>query len=75
MKVKRKLLVYPNSGEIWDAVKKEFISCSSVFLTDQKFSEEAITWYKLGAEMIGGCCQIRPPCITKIRQKLTEFVN
>jgi homocysteine S-methyltransferase len=47
-------VVYPNSGRIWDAVKKEWIGSKGVGF-DQKLINE---WSNAGAQYIGGCCGI-----------------
>jgi len=47
-------VVYPNSGRVWDAVKKEWIGSS-----DSGFDQELINqWQAAGAQYIGGCCGI-----------------
>jgi homocysteine S-methyltransferase len=47
-------VVYPNSGRLWDAVKKEWIGSSEAGF-DQKMITE---WVKAGAKYIGGCCGV-----------------
>jgi homocysteine S-methyltransferase len=47
-------VVYPNSGRLWDAVKKEWIGSSGA-----GFNQELINqWKSAGARYIGGCCGI-----------------
>jgi len=47
-------VVYPNSGRLWDAVKKEWVGSS-----DSGFDQELINqWQAAGAQYIGGCCGI-----------------
>ncbi len=53
-KCDKPFVVYPNSGRIWDAVKKEWIGSKGVGF-DQKLINE---WSKAGAQYIGGCCGI-----------------
>jgi homocysteine S-methyltransferase len=50
------ILVYPNSGEIYDATKNRWDG-DPVF---HSFGEEAREWYKAGARLIGGCCRTTP---------------
>ena len=51
---KKPYVVYPNSGRVWDANKKEWIgSRGSGF--DAKLIKQ---WQDCGAEFIGGCCGI-----------------
>ena len=47
-------VVYPNSGRIWDAEKKQWFGSAST-----GFDQELIkSWQLSGAEYIGGCCGI-----------------
>jgi homocysteine S-methyltransferase len=50
------ILVYPNSGEIYDAATYSWhgeTSCDA-------FAEQARQWYAAGAQIIGGCCRTTP---------------
>lgn len=56
------ILVYPNSGEIYDTEKGGWNGapvCSS-------FGESAREWYARGARVIGGCCRTTPDDIRSI---------
>ncbi|EXU73634.1 homocysteine S-methyltransferase [Erwinia mallotivora] len=56
------LVVYPNSGEQYDAISKTWHSeASSCSLTDF-----LPTWQQLGAKLIGGCCRTTPADIAAI---------
>ena len=52
----KKIVVYPNSGEVYDAGTKKWSafdnSVSSQFLIRQ--------WHEAGADIIGGCCRTGP---------------
>lgn len=50
------ILVYPNSGETYDATKSDWDG-HPVY---GSFSEEAKVWYEAGARLIGGCCRTTP---------------
>ena len=50
------LLVYPNSGEQYDAVSKSWHSAPSGCTLHDKFPE----WQQAGARLIGGCCRTTP---------------
>ena len=50
------VLVYPNSGESYDAARNDWDG-QPVY---ESFSEEAKSWYQAGARMIGGCCRTTP---------------
>jgi homocysteine S-methyltransferase len=47
------ILVYPNTGESYDAEKNDWKGD----LVYASFSEEAKNWYRSGARMVGGCCR------------------
>lgn len=56
------LIVYPNSGEHYDAVTKTWNSAPS----DLKLVEQLDDWYAAGARLIGGCCRTTPEDIQAI---------
>ena len=56
-------VVYPNSGRVWDAVKKEWTGSAAVGFNDQLIQE----WMEFGAEIIGGCCGIGATEIAEIK--------
>jgi homocysteine S-methyltransferase len=56
------ILVYPNSGEMYDATKNDWDG-QPVYAS---FSEEAREWHRAGARMIGGCCRTTPEDIRGI---------
>lgn len=60
------LLVYPNSGETWDAQRHCWISDTGT--TD--FRPLVQTWYNLGMRLSGGCCRTTPPTIAQISHTL-----
>ncbi len=49
----KSILVYPNSGESYDATKHDWDG-QPVY---ESFGEEAREWYDAGARLIGGCCR------------------
>lgn len=49
------LLVYPNSGEHYDAASKRWSGGGTL-----DFGEQARSWYEQGARLIGGCCRTNP---------------
>ena len=55
-------VVYPNSGRIWDAVKKEWTGSDGVGFDEKLLGE----WKAAGAQYIGGCCGIGPAEIEQI---------
>jgi homocysteine S-methyltransferase len=60
------ILVYPNSGELWDAKNRLWYGSSNV----SEFAELARTWYIAGAHAVGGCCRTTPAHIRAVREVL-----
>lgn len=56
------ILVYPNSGETYDARRNDWNGDPVV----DSFGEQAKEWYKAGARLIGGCCRTTPEDIRVI---------
>lgn len=56
------ILVYPNSGEHYDATKSDWDG-HPVY---ESFGAEAKEWYNAGARLIGGCCRTTPEDISVI---------
>jgi homocysteine S-methyltransferase len=56
------ILVYPNSGESYNAEKKDWDSNPEF----ESFGEEAKVWFDAGARLIGGCCRTGPEDIRVI---------
>jgi homocysteine S-methyltransferase len=58
------IVVYPNSGETYDALTNRWnglIACAD-------FGPQTREWYELGARVIGGCCRTTPEHIQEIAQ-------
>jgi homocysteine S-methyltransferase len=60
------IVVYPNSGETYDAARKQWRG-ESVPAEFGTFSRE---WRKMGAVLVGGCCRTRPAHIQQIRDRV-----
>ena len=60
------LVVYPNSGEGFDASAKRWSGAAD----PSRFGEEACIWHAAGARLIGGCCRIGPTDIHRLKQCL-----
>ena len=57
------VIVYPNSGEIYDPVANTWhgeTSCDA-------FGEQSKEWFENGAVIIGGCCRTTPDHIREVR--------
>ncbi|OMO51671.1 Homocysteine S-methyltransferase [Corchorus capsularis] len=64
------IVVYPNSGEIWDGRAKKWLP--SKCFGDDKFETVATRWRDSGAKLIGGCCRTTPATIRTISKALKE---
>jgi len=63
-KTQKPLIVYPNSGEVFD------INCNCWTKGERcvDFTVASERWYNLGARVIGGCCRTTPIDIKKISE-------
>jgi homocysteine S-methyltransferase len=57
------LLVYPNSGEAYDASSKQWGGAHEA----ASFGDQARSWYAAGARLIGGCCRTSPKDIRGVK--------
>jgi len=64
----KKIVVYPNSGEAYNAESKTWLGLSDPEL----FVAMAKEWIKMGADIIGGCCRIGPDHIRSISEFLVN---
>ena len=60
------VMVYPNSGEKYDAVGKRWHASPY----DVDWGEAAAEWVRAGASAVGGCCRISPEQIADLRRRL-----
>jgi homocysteine S-methyltransferase len=56
------IMVYPNSGEGWDAATRSWIGTTD----PDAFGEMARDWFAAGAQIVGGCCRTRPAHIRQV---------
>lgn len=54
------VVVYPNSGERWDAAARRWSGTPGLSPTD------ALTWLDAGARLVGGCCRVGPASIAAL---------
>jgi homocysteine S-methyltransferase len=54
------IVVYPNSGEGWDAVRRRWTG------TPGNWTDDVPAWVEAGARLVGGCCRVRPSHIAAI---------
>jgi homocysteine S-methyltransferase len=62
------ILVYPNSGEGWDAAAR----CWTAVSDSEDFGSKAAEWMKAGAQIVGGCCRTRPAHIRAVAQAVEQ---
>lgn len=60
------VVVYPNSGEAWDAARRCWVVGDSAEW-DTVFAGQVQAWQRLGARLIGGCCRTTPETIRGVR--------
>lgn len=59
------VVVYPNSGETWDAGARAWNGRSTFA------PEQVLAWRDSGARLIGGCCRVGPDAVASIARTLT----
>ena len=64
----RPIIVYPNSGEGWDAETKSWTGSAD----SSSFALAARAWRDAGAQLVGGCCRTGPEDIRGVRNALTD---
>lgn len=60
------VVVYPNSGEVWDAEARAWNGRSTFT------AEQVLGWRESGARLIGGCCRVGPEAVASIARTLTS---
>ncbi|MFD2416730.1 homocysteine S-methyltransferase [Amycolatopsis pigmentata] len=64
---RKPVIVYPNSGEEWDATRRAWTPPS-------RFTAELVPrWIRAGADLVGGCCRIRPADIAMVRRTVDSY--
>jgi homocysteine S-methyltransferase len=61
------IVVYPNSGESWDADARCWVGNAD------RFTTYVPRWLEVGATWIGGCCRTTPEDIRRVRQDVDAF--
>ena len=62
------LVLYPNSGELFDAVSKRWRGRADALV----FAQDCQAWRAAGANVIGGCCRTGPEHVRQIRERLVR---
>jgi homocysteine S-methyltransferase len=61
------VVVYPNSGESWDATTRTWRQQST-------FDAGLVhSWIEAGARLIGGCCRVGPDAIQQVGHAVREM--
>jgi homocysteine S-methyltransferase len=58
------IIVYPNSGEGWNAQNRCWTGSSD----PAAYGVKAAEWFAAGAQIVGGCCRTRPSHIREVAQ-------
>jgi len=65
----KKILIYPNSGEVYDPIRKKWYG-------ENKFDNNLIKkWLSLSPDIIGGCCRIGDDVIKLMREEIDNQNN
>jgi homocysteine S-methyltransferase len=60
------IVVYPNSGEVYDGDRKRWSGTAE----PDELADAARGWFEAGARLLGGCCRTRPEHIRRLRFEL-----
>jgi len=63
----KRIVVYPNSGEVYDALTKTWSGISE----PEVFVKMAQEWLVQGADILGGCCRIGPDHIRAMASEIS----
>ena len=61
------VIVYPNSGEGWDAATRSWTGTRDT----TAFGRMAKEWFRGGAQIVGGCCRTGPKHIAAVKRAAT----
>lgn len=71
LRTRKKIVVYPNSGETWDPGRRVWTGEAD----PAEFAAMALEWRRAGADWIGGCCRTGPDHIRALRAALPNDVG
>jgi homocysteine S-methyltransferase len=60
------LVVYPNSGEGWDANERTWLPAAAGTAPVRVDERSARRWVAAGARLVGGCCRVMPEAIAEV---------
>ncbi len=67
------LIVYPNSGEGWDAERRCWIEDTAGEGELAGYEVLAASWLRAGAQMVGGCCRTGPAHTRAVRAAMEQL--
>lgn len=62
-KTEKPFVTYPNSGEVYDGATQTWKEKAD---DSHSLLDNTLTWHKLGAKIVGGCCRTRPADIATL---------
>jgi len=62
------VVVYPNSGEEWDAESRRWTGVGDPI----GYAARAAEWFAAGAQIVGGCCRTRPAHILQVAEAAAQ---
>lgn len=65
------IVVYPNSGEGWDAQAR----CWTGVSDPEAYGALSAKWFAAGAQIVGGCCRTRPAHIREVSEVAREALQ
>jgi homocysteine S-methyltransferase len=65
------VLVYPNSGEGWDAAARSWTGTTD----PADFGARSSEWFAAGAQIVGGCCRTRPEHIREVARSAGRIID
>ena len=68
---RKPIIVYPNSGEEWDAVSRRWCGTTSA----AEYGAQAAGWFAAGAHAVGGCCRTTPRHIAQVRAAWDNYAS
>jgi len=79
---RRRIVVYPNRGEVWNAASGEWearpaedplcVAGADSTPSEEEFPRLAVRWRAAGAWGIGGCCRCSPVLMAAVRRRVLE---
>jgi homocysteine S-methyltransferase len=66
---RKPIVVYPNSGEGWDATAR----CWTGVSDPEAYGALAMKWFAAGAQIVGGCCRTRPAHIREVAEAALQI--